>query len=149
MSRDPSSGLSKTDIEKAVQDYWRTFTSADRREKDQEACYVETASVFASTSKRLEPARLVLIRRQREYLAPGTRVAVEIGAIEIEMLCPDSAVAAYVMRLDAEQIATYTATGQKVSEEHLEHARVTHVFRRHEDGRVRIVHEHISVPDRA
>jgi len=110
---------------------------------------VETASVFASTSKRLEPARLVLIRRQREYLAPGTRVAVEIGAIEIEMLCPDSAVAAYVMRLDAEQIATYTATGQKVSEEHLEHARVTHVFRRHEDGRVRIVHEHISVPDRA
>jgi ketosteroid isomerase-like protein len=44
-------------------------------------------------------------------------------------------------------VAKLSASGHKDLEEHLENARVTHVFMRYEDGSLRIVHEHISSPE--
>jgi ketosteroid isomerase-like protein len=87
-----------------------------------------------------------LLRRQREYLTAGTRTTVEIGAMEVGLIGPNHALAAYTIRLDAERITRASSSGQPVSEEHLENARVTHLFHRENDGALRIIHEHISVP---
>jgi ketosteroid isomerase-like protein len=131
-------------VETTIRRYWKITTS--KEVIAQQNSYADNASVFATDSRRLEPARLVLLRRQREYLSTATRMIVEVGEIEVELLGTNHALAAYTIRLDAEQIARMSVSGQKISEEHLENARVTHVVHRQLDGVLRIVHEHISVP---
>lgn len=121
---------------------WELF--AAKKVDQWQSFYADFASVFGTASKRPEPARLVVLRRQREYLTHATKVLVHVGKVDVEVIGPDCAVAAYTMQLDAEQIARLSAGGQKEHEEHLENARVTHVFQRETDGSLRIVHEHIS-----
>jgi ketosteroid isomerase-like protein len=142
----PGFPLSKTDIDTAVRTYWKIFTS--KKEVDnQKNWYTDNAIIFATTSKRPEPARLVSVRRQREYLDHATKMKVEIANIEVELLGANDGYAAYVMQFHAEQIATFKASGQTVTEEHMEHARVTQIFHREADGAIKIVHEHISAPE--
>jgi len=136
--------LSKAEVESAVRRFWELF--AAKKVEQWQGFYADVAVVFGTGSKRPEPARLVVLRRQREYLSTETKMRIEVRNIDVELLGADFAVAVYLLRLDAEQIAKLSASGQKDHEEHLEGARVTHVFCRHEDGSVRIVHEHISAP---
>lgn len=136
--------LSKAEIESAVRRFWELF--AAKKIDQWQGFYADVALVFGTGSKRPEPARLVVLRRQREYLAGETKMNIEVRNVEVEFLGNDHAVAAYLLRLDAEQIAKLSASGQKEHEEHLENARVTHIFCRHQDGSLRIVHEHISAP---
>lgn len=127
-----------------MRSFWELF--AAKKVEQWQGFYSDLAVVFGTGSKRPEPARLVVLRRQREYLTGETTMRIEVRNIDVELLGYDCAVAAYLLRLDAEQIAKLSATGEKNHEEHLENARVTHVFWRHEDGSVKIVHEHISAP---
>ena len=136
--------LTKAEIESAVHAYWRASTG--KKAEEQAAFYAEDANIFATSSKRLEPVRLVLLRRQREYLAGATEMKVQLGTVDVEMLGSGHAVAVYTIQLDAQQVSKPSASGQKEKEEHLQHARVTHVFCRDSDGKVKIVHEHISAP---
>jgi|SRR5580765_1777264 ketosteroid isomerase-like protein len=140
----PRSSLTKAEVESAVRIYWSAL--AAKEAVRQQNCYADSATVFATNSKKLEPVRLVLLRRQREYLTAGTRTTVEIGAMEVGLIGPNHALAAYTIRLDAERVTRASSSGQPVSEEHLENARVTHLFHRENDGALRIIHEHISVP---
>jgi len=134
--------LSASEVESAVRRVWELF--AAKKVDQWQSLYSDVASVFGTASKRPEPARLVVLRRQREYLTSATKVRVSVGKIDVELIGPDCAVAAYIMQLDAEQITRLSAAGQREHEEHLESARVTHVFQRDSDGGLRIVHEHIS-----
>lgn len=134
--------LSASEVESAVRRVWELF--AAKKVDQWQSLYSDVASVFGTASKRPEPARLVVLRRQREYLTSATKVRVSVGKIDVELIGPDCAVAAYIMQLDAEQITRLSAAGQREHEEHLESARVTHVFQRDSDGCLRIVHEHIS-----
>jgi ketosteroid isomerase-like protein len=136
--------LTKAEVEATVHAYWKASTG--KRAEEQAAFYAENAVIFATSSKRLEPARLVLLRRQREYLAGATEMKVQLGNIDVELLSPYHAVAVYTIQLDAQQVSKPSASGQKEKEEHLQDARVTHVFCRDHDGTIRIVHEHISAP---
>jgi ketosteroid isomerase-like protein len=129
-------------VDSAVRRVWELF--AAKKIDQWQSFYADVASVFGTASKRPEPARLVVLRRQREYLNDSTKVLVHVGKVDVEVIGPDCAVAAYTMQLDAEQIARLSAAGHKEHEEHLDNARVTHVFQRESDGRLRIVHEHIS-----
>jgi ketosteroid isomerase-like protein len=136
--------LTRTEVEAAVRGYWDSST---RKAADEQAAwYDEHAIIFASSSKRPELAKIVLLRRKREYLSSGTEMQAQIGNIEVEILGPDHAIAAYTIELKAHHVAKPSASGQKVTEEHLQNARVTHVFVRGSDGKLRIIHEHISVP---
>ena len=134
--------LSQVEIESAVRKYWELF--AAKKTEQWRGFYADAAMVFGTGSKRPEPARLVLLRREREYFAGATRLRVNVGKIDVELIGPDCAVAAYLLQLDAEQVAKASAAGHREQEEHLENARVTHVFQRNGDGTLRIVHEHIS-----
>ena len=134
--------LSESEVEAAVRRFWEMF--AAKKVEQWQTFYSDVATVFGTASKRPEPARLVVLRRQREYLSGATKMRINVGRVDVEVIGPDCAVAAYLLHLDAEQIAKASAAGQKGHEEHLENARVTHVFQRHSDGRLLIVHEHIS-----
>ncbi|MGE5324695.1 MAG: nuclear transport factor 2 family protein [Actinomycetota bacterium] len=122
--------------------FWELF--AAKKTEQWQTCYSDVATVFGTASKRPEPARLVVLRRQREYLSSATKMRINVGRVDVEVIGPDCAVAAYLLHLDAEQIAKASAAGQREQEEHLENARVTHVFQRHSNGSLLIVHEHIS-----
>jgi ketosteroid isomerase-like protein len=89
----------------------------------------------------------VLVRRRREYMAGSGKMKVDVGHIDVEIMGANAAVAAYTMQLYAEKELAPAVARSRVSEEHLKDARVTHVFVRQNDGRLKIVHEHISVAD--
>jgi ketosteroid isomerase-like protein len=134
--------LTKAEIETAVLAYWKALSAKDAIQ--QQNFYDDQAGIFSTESKKLERARTVLLRRQREYLTAATKTQVQVGAIDVELIGPHHALAAYTIQLDAKHV---TRTSSAVaSEEHLNNARVTHVFHRQSDGALRIVHEHISVP---
>jgi ketosteroid isomerase-like protein len=136
--------LSPLEVESTVRAFWQSF--AAKKSQQWQSYYADIALVFGTASKRPEPARLIVLRRQREYLASSAKVEIEVGHIDVEMLGPDCAVAGYILKMHAEQVAKLSASGHTDYEEHLENARVTHVFMRYEDGSLRIVHEHISSP---
>jgi hypothetical protein len=141
----PIRPIAKMDVEIAIRNYWIVFMA--KQAEQQQDCFAESAFIFASTSRRIEPGRLVLLRRQREYMSAGATVNVSVGHIEVELLGENTAVAAYTMQFDAEQKEVVSAGSARTAEEHLPNARVTQVFLRHPDGILRIVHEHVSIPD--
>ncbi len=135
--------VTKLEVESAVRQYWNV--SAAKDVERQRNSYCDDAFIFTSSSKRLEVARLVSMRRGREYLASSTKLRVELGTVEVALLGPDAAVSAYTLQFHAEQLPTQ-GTVAKNPEEHLDNARVTQVFLRTHEGVLQIVHEHISVP---
>jgi ketosteroid isomerase-like protein len=136
--------LSPIEVESTIRTFWQAF--AAKKSELWQSFYADIALVFGTASKRAEPARLIVLRRQREYLASSAKMQVDVGNIDVEMLGPNCAVAGYILKMHAEQVAKISASGNRESEEHLENARVTQVFMRYEDGSIRIVHEHISSP---
>jgi ketosteroid isomerase-like protein len=143
MNARSGSAITAAEVEDAVRRYWSV--AASKQTTELQSFYLDTASIFATTSKRLEPARLVTARRNREYMNSASRMSYELGAISVEMLTRDSAIAIYNARWRADQIAKPSARGGKTSDENITNLRVTHVFQRQENGRLKIIHEHLSV----
>jgi len=131
------------EVEDAVRRYWSA--AASKLAAELQSFYLETASIFATMSKRLEPARLVTARRNREYMDSASRISYQLGVINVDLLTNESAVAAYNTRWRAEQILKPSAKGEKTSTENFTHLRVSHVFQRQDDGSLKIIHEHLSV----
>ncbi|HEY1938665.1 MAG TPA: nuclear transport factor 2 family protein [Candidatus Angelobacter sp.] len=144
VATNPLVHLTKVEVESAVRAYWKALSAKDVVQ--QQNFYDDHAGIFATDSNKLERARLVLLRRQREYLNAATKTTVQVGEIDVELIGPNHALALYTIRLDAKHVTKTSSIGSSLSEEHLENARVTHVFERQSDGALRIVHEHISVP---
>lgn len=134
--------LTTTEVESAVHKYWAISAAKDARQ--QESFYANHAVVFTSSSRRLEPARLVSMQRQREYLAKSTKLRIVVADIQVILLGANAALAAYTLEFHAEDMPVEGKV-KKVPEEHLSNARVTHVFERADDGTLKIVHEHISL----
>jgi ketosteroid isomerase-like protein len=138
------SSLTKAEVDSAVRAYWKAVSLKDAVQ--QQNFYDEHAAIFATDSNRLEPARAVLLRRQREYLNAATKMAVQVGEVEIALVGSRHAIAAYTIRLDAKYILRTSPSGSTSADEHLEHVRITQLFGRQNDGTLRIVHEHVSAP---
>lgn len=137
--------LTKTEVESAVRSYW-TISSSKQADRQQD-CYAESAIIFTSSSRRAEPGRLVLVRRRREYMMGSGKMRVDVGHIDVEVIGTNAAVAVYTMQFEAQKTLAPGVAHMNASEEHLKDARVTHVFVRQSDGHLKIVHEHISIPD--
>lgn len=133
--------LTPEEIRTEIARFWNVFTS--KAPDLLEEFYASDASVFASNAIRTEPGRLAVTRRRREYFDKQTSVRVQVGMVDVQLLSDSSAVASYTFRFDASRVAGGLG---KSSDEHLEHARATQVFQKDADGRLRIVHEHLSAP---
>src|SRR5258708_28493698 len=136
--------LSRPEVEAFVYKYWSIFASKEVRAH--EASFSPESFIFSSSSKRIEPGRLVLLRRQREYMNDTTRLTVHVTNLQIELPSPEVAVAAYNIQFDAEKRVVSDSSGRKIAEKHLPNARVTHVIVCDEHGDLKILHEHISRP---
>lgn len=132
--------LSAELVRAEVARFWAAFSA--KSAEVVESFYLPEAVVFASTTTRTEPGRLAATRRKREYFHSAALIRVQVGMVDVLPIGDDAAVACYTFKFHAEHVAG--ALGKNV-EENIEHGRVTQVFVRQEDGRLCILHEHISI----
>jgi len=125
-------------IREIVQEFWDAFTKQSKN-KFQDL-YSPTASCFAADGRRSEPARLMWVRREREFFGPKSSVGAKLGVVSVQLLAPDLAVASYPFHFS---IIRVLANGSRV-EVDVPFGRATQVFRRDEKGKLSIIHEHLS-----
>ncbi len=119
--------------------FWNLFAS--KSGEGLEDFYAHEATVFGSSATRPEPGRLAAARRMREYFQPQTSVIVTLGPVDVLMV-GEVAIASYTFKLHASKLSG--ALGKSVNED-IENGRATQVFAAEPDGRLRIIHEHLSV----
>src|SRR6266481_1361028 len=108
--------LSRQEVESFIYKYWNIFAS--KQVRAHEASFSPESFIFSSSSKRIEPGRLVLLRRQREYMNDATKLTVHVTNLQIEVPGPNIAVAAYNIQFDAEKRRVKAARVQKRGEKH-------------------------------
>jgi len=130
--------ITADDVRAEVTRFWNVFTS--KAPELLEAFYAPDASVFSSTGIRSEPGRLAVTRRRREYFDKQTAVRVQVGVVDVDIV-GDVAVASYTFKFHASRVAAGLG---KAVEEDLEHGRATQVFAADAEGKLHIIHEHLS-----
>ena len=132
--------LTAEQVREQIARFWTTFSAklADSLEE----FYSPQAMVFSSSAVRAEPGRLAATRRRREYFNAATRLRVETGPADILLLGANIAVASYNFDFHASRVSG--ALGRTMDED-LQHGRATQVFALEDDGKLRIVHEHVSI----
>ncbi len=119
--------------------FWKAFQNKDAAGLSD--FYTPECSVFGSLSRRPEPGRLAAVRRNREYFGRLSVLRISISDIDVVILGDASAVATYTFEFHATGTAVL---GQP--DEHIVHGRCSHVFAFDQDGKLKIFHEHMSVP---
>jgi ketosteroid isomerase-like protein len=135
--------ISPEDVRAEVQRFWAILTG--KLKAKLEDMYSPTAVVFTGTGKRSESARLIAARRSRQLSAASSNRSGELDSIEVQIVGPDAAIAAYTYNYHGHKIRS---DGAKVQLDTLL-GRATQIFQRDEDGVLRIVHEHLSATDSA
>jgi ketosteroid isomerase-like protein len=133
--------LTADDIRKTVELFWTTFLA--KSEDELNNYYSPVSTVFQIAMTRSEPGRLGAMRRSREYFKPDTRMELKLSPIDVVLCGEDAGVASYTFQFQA---TGRDVGGGKRAEEKLETVRATHVLHRDASGRLRIAHEHFSVP---
>jgi hypothetical protein len=132
------SNISSDAVRAEVKNFWDLLS---RKLTSQFAeMYLSSATVFAADARRMELARLMLVRRGRELLGPASLVAAKLGPIDVQPLGADLAIASYPFHLS---ITRTHASGKRYQSE-VPCGRATQVFQRDEKGVLRIIHEHMS-----
>lgn len=131
--------ISTEQVGTEVERFWSAFSSksADVIER----FYLPESTVFSSVTSRSEPGRLAATRRKREYFHPQSRIRVQLGTIDVQTIGDDAAVASYTFEFHASRVMG--ALGKDV-EEDIQNGRATQVFVQQPDGRLCILHEHLS-----
>jgi ketosteroid isomerase-like protein len=136
-----ASRLTAEDVRAEVTRYWAAFASKSREVL--EDFYAHESSVFPTSAVRAEPGRLTAARRDREYFGPRTVLKVSTGFVEVQFIGDNAAVASYTFQLSATNVESATVRN---GTEEIKLGRATQVFATDMDGRLRIVHEHLSAP---
>ena len=130
--------VSAEQVRSEVQRFWGAFMA--KSAEAIESFYLPESTVFSSVASRAEPGRLAATRRKREYFHPESRIRVQLGPIEVQAV-GDIAVASYTFEFHASRVAG--ALGKTV-EEDIQNGRATQVFAQQPDGKLCILHEHLS-----
>jgi ketosteroid isomerase-like protein len=125
-------------VRRATQDFWDAFTGQSKNRFQE--LYSPTATCFAADGRRSEPGRLMWVRREREFFGPKSSVGVKLGMISVQVLGPNLAAASYPFHFS---IIRVMANGSRVEVE-VPFGRATQVFERGDNGRLVIIHEHLS-----
>jgi len=128
------------EIRKAVEQFWSVFLT--KSEEELSSFYAPGSTVFQIAMGRSEPGRLGAMRRAREYFNVDTRMDVKVSPVDVVLCGTDAGIACYTFQF----YATGREFSGKRSEEKLEVVRATHVFHRDASNKLRIAHEHFSVP---
>ncbi len=129
--------MSPDEIRAEVRKLWDFFSQKSKAAFAE--MYLPSATVFAVDSRRVDLARLMLVRRERELFGPASSVAVKLGPIDVQFVS-HLAVASYPFHLSI----TRALPGGKRYQAEVPSGRATQVFQRDEQGVLRILHEHMS-----
>jgi hypothetical protein len=132
------SNILSDDVRAEVKKFWDLLSR--KRKSEFAEMYLSSATVFAADARRMELARLMLVRRERELLGPASFVATKLGSIDVQPLGAELAIASYPFHLS---ITRTLATGKRYQSE-VPSGRATQAFQRDEKGVLRIIHEHMS-----
>jgi ketosteroid isomerase-like protein len=130
--------ISAEQVQAQVRTFWKHFSGKDKSAFDR--LYAPTATVFAADARRSEPARLMLVRRERELFGEKSLVKAELGPITVQSLAPDLASACYSFHFS---VTRTLPNGNRVHSD-VPYGRATQVFQRNPDGSLMIIHEHMS-----
>ncbi len=130
--------ISPEQVRNEVLELWDAFTHQSKNRFQER--YSPTASCFAADGRRSEPARLMWVRREREFFGPKSSVGAKLGVVSVQVLGPNLAVASYPFHFS---IIRILANGSRVQVE-VPFGRSTQVFQREATGKLRIIHEHWS-----
>lgn len=138
-TQQPAHGLDAKQVEAEIARFWKAMTA--KSVQVLEDFYDHTSSVFGTSAVRPEPGRLAATRRAREYFQAGASLTVSTSPVEV-VLVGEAALASYTFTLEATKIDPLTG---KAVQETIRHGRATQVFTVNPDGKLYIVHEHLSV----
>lgn len=130
--------ISAQQIRDGVRAFWDAFTHQSKNAFQE--LYSPTANCFAADGRRSEPARLMWVRREREFFGPRSSVGARVGAVSVQLLGANLAVASYGFHFS---IIRVLPNGSRVQVE-VPFGRATQVFQRQSDGKILIIHEHLS-----
>jgi ketosteroid isomerase-like protein len=130
--------ISLEEVRAEVSRFWNVFSSKSRDKFNE--MYFPSATVFSSTGPHVEPGRLMVARRLRQFFGPTMSLRAEIGEIGVQVLGTNVAIATYIYRFRS---TTVESDGTQVNRE-TPYGRATQIFQRDENGVLRIVHEHMS-----
>jgi ketosteroid isomerase-like protein len=133
--------ISPEQVRAEVRRFWAVMSRKLKDELDE--MYSPTAIVFTGKAKRSESAKLIAVRRLRQRSAAAPTSSVELDSIEVQIVEPDAAIAAYTYSYHTDKTGV---DGAKVQLDTLL-GRATQIFQRDEAGVLRIVHEHLSATD--
>jgi ketosteroid isomerase-like protein len=131
-------GISADEVRGAVRKFWTVFSGKARHVFPD--LYFPDALVLSSTAPRVEPGRLAVARRIRKFFESPATLHAELGAIEVQILGSNTALATYFY---AYQTTETRSDGSRVRRS-TPFTRATHIFQRDELGSLRIIHEHLS-----
>lgn len=131
-------GIAPEEIREQVRIFWKLFSAKDKDLFDQ--LYEPTATIFSADARRSEPARLMMVRRGRELFSPKSLVKAQLGEITVQLLSANVAAAAYPLHFS---VTRRLPNGTRVHVE-VPFCRATQVFHRDENGKLSIIHEHMS-----
>jgi len=128
--------ISPEQVRSEVHRFWQVLTC---KSKDPfEEFYSPDATVITGKAKRAERAQLAVARRKRE-IAQTSDASVELGAIDVEIVGDQVAIASYTYNF-----RRIRKRGDGDVRRDTPHGRATHVFQRDAAGSLRIAHEHLS-----
>ena len=130
--------ISVEQVRAQVQNFWRVFSGKSAAEF--ESLYFPEGTILEMDARRIEPARLMVARRVRELLAERASVDAQLGPMDVLILEPNLAVAAYSLHF---HVIRLMPNGKR-RESDVRIARATQVFQQDEHGVLRILHEHLS-----
>jgi ketosteroid isomerase-like protein len=133
-----SSSISAEEVGRYIEKFWKIMcgNSTERLEE----LYSANALVLTGKAKKPEPAHLAIERRMRQVREPAGGAVSELGSIEIDIPVPGVAVTSYTYkfhRKGADQSGG-------VVKRHTMFGRATQIFQQDAEGKLRIVHEHLS-----
>jgi ketosteroid isomerase-like protein len=130
--------ISHDQVRRAVQEFWDAFTHQSKNRFQE--LYSPTAVCFAADGRRSEAARLMWVRREREFFGPRSSVGVKLGLVSVQALGPNLAAASYAFHFSIIRILP----NQSRVEVEVPFGRATQVFERGDNGGLLIIHEHLS-----
>jgi len=130
--------ISTEQVRAQVMRFWKAFNS--RSVELLTDLYSVHASVFSPGTERFEPGRVAAIRQQREY-AKAT-VEAHPSNIQVTLICNHVALAYYNFSSRASGVVSDVAEAKSYT---IQNGRASQVFALESDGKLRIIHEHLSV----
>ncbi|MBV9087188.1 MAG: nuclear transport factor 2 family protein [Acidobacteria bacterium] len=130
--------LSAEQVRLHVMQFWKAFNTGSIELLSD--LYSPHASVFSPGADRFEPGRVAAIRRRREYAT--AKVEAHPRQIEVTLIGEHAAIAYYNFTSQVTGMTTDVAEARNYT---IQHGRASQVFALESDGKLRIIHEHLSV----